>query len=318
LAIKGLGLPKDLYLSMFSARSQRANQILHSLIQQQATLARILTLVLMLFSAWLCGHLFWLFVTPQDGVERWTPSSVSTSSTEISQSQTDIGKLLSANLFGVESQDAPKFVEQVVEAPKTSLSLVLVGVVSSSDSSRSLAVIANRGSQETYGIGEDITGTRARLRNVLKDRVIIENQGRNETLMLEGLEYKNIGQLQESTSTSRQSNVQGNNPAEVNLGDLDAIRSAIAEDPQQFLKYIRLSQVNTDGKLVGYRVRPGSERALFDSVGLEDGDIAVELNGTDLTQPAAMGELWKTFGELNEINLTVERDGQRYDIYMQF
>ncbi|MFS1426027.1 hypothetical protein LMH73_002250 [Vibrio splendidus] len=41
--------------------------------------------------------------------------------------------------------------------------------------------------------------------------------------------------------------------------------------------------------LVGYRVRP--ERALFDSVGLQDGDIAVELNGADLTEPSAMVEI---------------------------
>ncbi|GAM54672.1 general secretion pathway protein C [Vibrio ishigakensis] len=76
--------------------------------------------------------------------------------------------------------------------------------------------------------------------------------------------------------------------------------------------------MNRDGKLVGYRVRPGRDRALFDSVGLQDGDIAVELNGADLTNPASMGEIWKNLNQLSELNLTVERDGQRYDIYLQF
>lgn len=307
-------------MSTFSAYSQRANQILSSLINQQATLARALTFILMVSSAWLCGQLFWQLISPQGAVERWSPTSVAAGSATATQQETDIAELLAANLFGEESQATPQVVKQVVDAPKTSLNLVLVGVVASSDSKSSLAVIANRGSQETYGIGEDITGTRARLSNVLRDRVIIENQGRNETLMLEGLEYKQVADVQAAAAQSRQSNVQGNNPepeSEIDLSDLDAIRSAIAEDPQQFLKYIRLSQVNLDGKLVGYRVRPGRERALFDSVGLQDGDIAVELNGADLTAPSAMGEIWKTLDELNEINLTVERDGQRYDIYLQ-
>ncbi|GEM78133.1 type II secretion system protein GspC [Vibrio superstes NBRC 103154] len=303
-------------MSKFSTYSHKANQLLNSVVNQQAIIARGLTFVLLVTSAWLCGHLFWHLMGSESGVERWSPSAANVGNTTAQQQGTDIAPLLNANLFGEESEEATKVVEQVVDAPKTRLNLVLVGVVASSNQKSSLAVIANRGNQDTYGIGETIDGTRAQLRNVLKDRVIIENQGRNETLMLEGIEYKRVADVQEIAKQQPQSNVQGNNP-EVDLGDLDSIKAAISENPQQFLKYIRLSQVNRDGKLVGYRVRPGRERALFDSVGLQDGDIAVELNGADLTEPSAMGEIWKSLGDLSEINLTVERDGQRYDIYLQ-
>ncbi|MEZ9923887.1 type II secretion system protein GspC [Vibrio breoganii] len=311
-----VGTSKGPVLSKFSTYSHKANQLLNSVVNQQAIIARGLTFVLLVTSAWLCGHLFWHLMGSESGVERWTPSTANVGTNTGQQQGADIAPLLNANLFGEESEDAPAVVEQVVDAPKTRLNLVLVGVVASSNQKSSLAVIANRGNQDTYGIGETIDGTRAQLRNVLKDRVIIENQGRNETLMLEGIEYRRVADVQEIVKQQPQSNVQGNNP-EVDLGDLDSIKSAISENPQQFLKYIRLSQVNRDGKLVGYRVRPGKERALFDSVGLQDGDIAVELNGADLTDPSAMGEIWKSLGDLSEINLTVERDGQRYDIYLQ-
>ena len=53
-------------------------------------------------------------------------------------------------------------------------------------------MIANRGTQATYGINEEIEGTRAKLKAVLIDRVIIDNSGRDETLMLEGIEYKRL------------------------------------------------------------------------------------------------------------------------------
>ncbi|PMG05781.1 type II secretion system protein GspC [Vibrio breoganii] len=311
-----VGTSKGPVLSKFSTYSHKANQLLNSVVNQQAIIARGLTFVLLVTSAWLCGHLFWHLMGSESGVERWTPSTANVGTNTGQQQGADIAPLLNANLFGEESEEAPAVVEQVVDAPKTRLNLVLVGVVASSNQKSSLAVIANRGNQDTYGIGETIDGTRAQLRNVLKDRVIIENQGRNETLMLEGIEYRRVADVQEIAKQQPQSNVQGNNP-EVDLGDLDSIKSAISENPQQFLKYIRLSQVNRDGKLVGYRVRPGKERALFDSVGLQDGDIAVELNGADLTKPSAMGEIWKSLGDLSEINLTVERDGQRYDIYLQ-
>ncbi|MFS1426028.1 type II secretion system protein N [Vibrio splendidus] len=113
--------------------------------------------------------------------------------------------MLNANLSG-RVRRSPVAVEQVVDAPKTRLNLVLVRVASSNQKN-SLAVIANRGSQDTYGIGETIDGTRAQQGNVLKDRVIIENQGRNETLMLEGIEYKRQAMCKTSHKQP-QSNVQ--------------------------------------------------------------------------------------------------------------
>ncbi|GAD80512.1 type II secretion system protein GspC [Vibrio ezurae] len=304
-------------MSKFSTHSHKANQLLTSVVNQQAIIAKALTLILLVSTAWLCGHLLWHLMGSDSDVEHWRPAAGSaTGPASATHQGTDISSLLNANLFGVESKEAaPKATQQVVDAPKTRLNLVLVGVVASSIQKNSLAVIANKGSQDTYGVGEVIDGTRAKLNNVLSDRVIIENQGRNETLMLEGIEYKRATN-KEVVNKQPQSNVQGNNP-KVDTASLDKIKAEISSNPQQLLKYIRLSQVNRDGKLIGYRVRPGRERTLFDSIGLQDGDIAVELNGADLKNPASMGTIWKSLGDLSELNLTVERNGQRYDIYLQ-
>ncbi|GAD87934.1 MULTISPECIES: type II secretion system protein GspC [Vibrio] len=305
-------------MSKFSTYSHKANQLLTSVVNQQAIIAKMLTFILLVSTAWLCGHLLWHLMGSESDVEHWRPVAGSGSGVASSPHQgMDISSLVNANLFGVESKEStPKVTQQVVDAPKTRLNLVLVGVVASSIQKNSLAVIANKGSQDTYGVGETIDGTRAKLSNVLSDRVIIENQGRNETLMLEGIEYKRVANNAGAVKKQPQSNVQGNNP-KVDTASLDKIKAEISENPQQLLKYIRLSQVNRDGKLVGYRVRPGRERTLFDSIGLQDGDIAVELNGADLKNPASMGAIWKSLGDLSELNLTVERNGQRYDIYLQ-
>ena len=73
-----------------------------------------------------------------------------------------------------------------------------------------------------------------------------------------------------------------------------------------------------DGELVGYRLSPGRDSVLFESVGLQNGDIATQLNGQDLTDPAAMAEIFKDINDLTELNLTVDRNGQSYDVYLQF
>ena len=48
------------------------------------------------------------------------------------------------------------------------------------------------------------------------------------------------------------------------------------------------------------------------------GDIATQLNGQDLTDPAAMGNIFRSISELTELNLVVERDGQQHEVFIEF
>jgi general secretion pathway protein C len=294
------------------------NGILQWLSASQATLSVLLVLMFLSASAWLGGALFWSVVDEGPVVAQWRATPVSGGQTDVGSGQ-DITTLVEANLFGEYSaQPLRKPVEPVVtDAPKTRLNLVLVGVVASSAPESSLAVIANRGSQATYGLGETISGTRAKLKSVLPDRVIIDNGGRFETLMLEGIEYKRLDKVSQP-KVDRAALRGGNNPGPIQSRELDTIRQEITRDPQKIMQYIRLSQVKDGDEIVGYRVSPGSKPALFDAVGLQRGDIATTLNGEDLTDPAAMGRIWQSISDLTELNLTVIRDGQPYDIYIVF
>ncbi|PMH46035.1 type II secretion system protein GspC [Vibrio sp. 10N.286.49.B3] len=286
-------------------------------LQQQSSF--IITAILIASSAWVFGQVTWLNQSSQQSVSTWQPAKDGTA--VVNQAGIDLSAVKSMNMFGVykAKAEAPKVEKKpvVTDAPKTRLNLVLVGAVASSNDKRSLAVIANRGKQNTYGIGEEIDGTRAKLTSVLVDRIIIDNQGRHETLMLEGVDYNQRSQSQPAAKASRTSRTQSNNSAQ--SGDnLASIKQAITEDPQQIFQYVRLSQVKKEGSVVGYRVSPGKEADLFNSVGLQSGDIAVGLNGTDLTDPSAMGSILKEMNNLTELNLTVERNGQQHDIYIEF
>ncbi|WP_105902663.1 type II secretion system protein GspC [Vibrio gangliei] len=282
-------------------------------VQNQAQVSFLCTLVLVAMIAWLVGILIWSLFSTQPTVSRWTAPQVSGSSASARPQSTDsVSSLLSANLFGLYTQTPTESSQPVTkDAPQTRLNLTLVGAVSSSNDKLSLAIIANQGKQSTYGIGETIDNTRVTLQAVYVDRVIIRNQGRDETLMLQGIDYSASPQ-----PVARQAV----EPAQTGDGaaDLDTIREEISSDPQKIFQYIRLSQVMEEGQLKGYRVRPGNDRALFDQVGLKDGDIATSLNGQDLTDASQMTELWKTALDSMEWNLTVERDGQPHDIYIQF
>lgn len=281
-------------------------------IQQRLSLA--CCLLLLMSAAWVLGKMFWLLQSPEGSVSPWSAAPVSSQSQM--QSSLDTSALKNSHLFGEYQQEA-KVVEKPVvqDAPKTRLNLTLVGVVASSDANKSLAVIANRGSQSTYGLQEQIEGTRAQLKAVFSDRVIIDNSGRDETLMLAGIDYSKLSASMPTAKPSQ--NRQGNNAAN-NASKIESIRAQISQDPQKIFQYVRMSQVKRDGKVTGYRVTPGKEPELFRSVGLQSGDIATQLNGHDLTDPASMSKIFKTISEASELNLTVERDGQPYDINIEF
>ncbi|EJL6842018.1 type II secretion system protein GspC [Vibrio cholerae] len=282
----------------------------------QKPISEGLTLLLLVASAWTLGKMVWVVSTEQTPVPTWSPTL---SGLKAERQPLDISVLQKGELFGVftEPKEAP-VVEQpvVVDAPKTRLSLVLSGVVASNDVQKSLAVIANRGVQATYGINEVIEGTQAKLKAVMPDRVIISNSGRDETLMLEGLDYT----APATASVSNPPRPRPNQPNAVPQFEdkVDAIREAIARNPQEIFQYVRLSQVKRDDKVLGYRVSPGKDPALFESIGLQDGDMAVALNGLDLTDPNVMNTLFQSMNEMTEMSLTVERDGQQHDVYIQF
>ncbi|MDK9759755.1 type II secretion system protein GspC [Vibrio sp. D173a] len=281
----------------------------------QQKLSLITCCVLIAISAWILGQLAWFIEPAEQSITSWKAQA---SSSSRPQSTLDISSLQKSHLFGEYNAETPQVIEQPViqDAPKTRLNLVLVGAVASSDPNRSLAVIANRGKQATYGISEEIEGTRAKLKAVLIDRVIIDNSGRDETLMLEGLEYKRLS-VSAPAKPRASASVRGNNPGSAEE-KLEEIKAKITQDPQQIFQYVRLSQVKRDGNVIGYRVSPGRDPELFKSVGLQSGDIATQLNGQDLTDPAAMGTIFRSISDLTELNLVVERDGQQHDIFIEF
>ncbi|HHX8372838.1 TPA: type II secretion system protein GspC [Vibrio alginolyticus] len=281
----------------------------------QAKLSLLLTCLFIAITGWILGKIVWLAIPQSSEVPQWRPSAGSVAASNKGDA-IDFNALQNANLFGKYTEQKAAVVEQpiVKDAPKTRLNLTLVGAVASSDANTSLAVIANRGKQATYGLGEEIEGTRATLKAVLVDRVIIDNQGRDETLMMEGIEYK---KLSESPQVAR-AQAQRAEAATSDVGEkLEQIREEIAKDPQSVFKYITISPVKKDGDIVGYRVSPGRDAALFNDVGLQPGDIAVQLNGIDLSDPSSSVQLMQVMSDPQELNLTVERDGQQYDIYIQ-
>ena len=226
----------------------------------------------------------------------------------------DVRSLLQLALFGkaavvpkedVSTANMPSAVKQ--DAPRTRLNLTLTGVLASTVPSRSIAVIIYAGQEASYGIGDTITGTPAKLRDILPDRVILNNQGQDETLMLDGEEFKAPGR---EGSAARPAAPVGNTP-------LSQLRDDLVKNPGKLLDYITISPVMRDGKLQGYRINPGKDVAFFHRMGLQSNDLAVSINGNDLRDNAQAMQIMNQLSSMTEMNLTVERNGQSQDVYIK-
>ena len=199
-------------------------------------------------------------------------------------------------------------------APKTRLKISLVGIIAASDSALSSVIIEYRGKQDSYFIDSEITGTNAVVVEIYDDHIIILVDGEQQTLILDGLEEDN--RIIESIATTKNiSSGRSRRKSAKKSKEIILDRNELLENPSKLQDFIRISPVREGNKVKGYRVKPGKYPSLFESSGLQAGDLAVELNGIDLTDMSKAIGLMKEFPTMKEISLTVDRNGELNELF---
>lgn len=225
-----------------------------------------------------------------------TPSSRTAPAT----ARPNVSRVVDKHLFGEASAAPPPVVEDVVDAPDTTLSLELLGVVSSNDSKDGLAIIADsRGQQKKYVVGDAIDGGGgAQLHGVYEDRVILNRAGTLETLRLP----------REASARARAvapRALQMPAPAE----EPSSLRNVLSENASRITDVIRVAPHIEQGQMVGFRINPGQERELFAALQLQPGDVVTDINGTAMTDPSRGLQVFEALGESTMANVTVLRNG---------
>ncbi|WP_233997925.1 MULTISPECIES: type II secretion system protein GspC [unclassified Pseudoalteromonas] len=275
-----------------------------------------------IYCGYLAASLVWL-LWPQPQVTAVMPPATASST---AKNGVNIAAIKAVKLFGDAAavvQEQPKQ-EVTSDAPETRLSINLTGVVAATDdNSAGLAIIESQGSQETYGIDDVIKGTRAKLAKVLPDRAILDVNGRFETLMLDGVSFTKTVSMPvpaskepEKSGPSRQQAKQSVNvTADPELkAELQQKREEVLADPGKLTDYIRVSPVRNQGQLQGYKLSPGKDPLLFKQMGLENNDIAVAINGYQLTDMKQAMAALQELRSSTEAAITVNRNGQLIDV----
>ena len=291
-------------------------------------------LVIFLALLWICHSislLFWyLFPAPEIEEPKVIAAPISQSQSGAASASVDLSQLTSVNLFGEASADVlPQEVaaeendfQNIDEenAATTALSLQLQGIIASSVADESRAIIADGSTQQLYAIGDEMPqGNRVKLAKILDSRVILDNNGRAESLWLYSEEdFKNLPSNQQRQASNGPP--PGYDPTQSQGGRAaraltEATKRTVKVDPsakdapKSINDVVRFSVYRKDGKMQGYRVRPGRNADLFKQAGLKTGDIVTSVNGIVVDDPRKIRSVYDSLKQTSDAQLEVVRDG---------
>ena len=212
-----------------------------------------------------------------------------------------MSRIASLHLFGqAEVQAAPE-VAANVDAPETRLNLKLRGILSANQPAYSRAIIASGSNEDIYAVGASVPGG-ATVHAVLDDRVLLNRRGKIEALTLP----------RQSAEFSVED--AGNDFTAAPEEDFGDIRDQIAEEPSSISEMVRMRPVMEGGQMRGVKIWPLKDRERFSAAGLQPGDLVTAVNGSPLTDPAAMQQVVQQLDSMNSLTLTIERNGSTEDI----
>lgn len=229
----------------------------------------------------------------------------------------DIAAIGAWHLFGKLEANRPIAAPPVV-IPVTPLNLRLVGIFFAERGGHwALALIADGNNLERgYRISDVLPGG-ARLERIERDQVVVSRNGREEVLKLPKLDDPNRPVVAPSVPlepavepTPEPGPTTFNAPQVIDARAIaERLRGEVASRPQALEDIAFASPYVQNGQFVGFRLRPGRDRQLFQQLGLNGGDVLTEINGARLSSPAQGLAILQELMGASRIDVRVLRNG---------
>ena len=298
-------LQSDWAVAFNEALASRLGQVL-------PTVVSVLLLILVAFTLADGVLRFW----PQDEVVP-TPAVAPPAETDSagSRPQVNTAELMRMNLFGqadARAQPGPRTTE---EAPDTRLNLTLRGIFAQSASDSGIAIIQKPGADERFfKAGGDVFGM-ARLEEIYADRIVLERNGKFETLRLPENKIK-TGMTGNEKPARAVTRAPGSGKRRVDnmmklIKDHRKKKLQLVDDPWQILHYEGLYE---KGKVVGLRLDAEEEAEFLALHGLQLGDVIRSINGNKLDGGMGLARAVKALSQEQFLELGVERNGEQLTI----
>lgn len=269
-------------------------------------------------SLMLAKSVFTLLIASQLAVLTWMTLSPSTLVlTEPSRGQDSNavqekqGSIADWHIFGDAVVDVV-VVPKEVNAPKTRLRLELLGVMAASQAEKSSAIIAPKGGAgENYRVGDVVQG-RTKLAAVHQDKVILDSNGKLETLKFDLTRKQSMRKSSKPTPAQKKAASRGSLKDRFkkvrNASDaVTLLRDEVTNNPKGALKQLGL-ETSANGE--GYKV--SSSGSMLTQLGLQPGDIILSVNGQTLGNLDDDQSLLEQVSNSGQARLEIQRGNRRF------
>jgi general secretion pathway protein C len=235
----------------------------------------------------------------------------------------DLDRILSWHLLGKAGEPAAVAITDTIAveslqgieegAGETRLDLNLRGIISSADDGLGHAIIEYKSKQKIYAVEDNLpVSGRVTLAKVMPDRVVIDNRGIYELLIL----YADNTLSPQLAASTAKAVPKGESKYVDMRADARTTRLAKAyrhrlyKNPESLAELVRISPVRDGDVLRGYRVAPGSDDAQFSALGFKRGDLVTNVNGIALNDPGNTIRLYQLMRGAGEAVFDLERGEQ--------
>ncbi|TCS42079.1 type II secretion system protein N [Reinekea marinisedimentorum] len=268
----------------------------------------------------------WLIIAPAPAVSvpAIKPAKAS-SSAQNGEDWVQISSVVSRRaFFGEEVTVAQEEKATSIEAPETSLNLSLLAILAGADGTGYAIIGEAKSTGKVFRVGDDVYG-KAELQAVYGDRVIIDRNGKLETLRYEKLKSTELlkavtgeddsdsiegaSSLSEVMSRANRAVAEGGDMAAEVQGVMGYVAERANADPEAFIAELGL-EVTDQGYQVSRKARQ------LQMVGLRPGDVINSVNdvpvGDVSTDQALLNQIMDTGGELK---IQITRGSRSLTIY---
>lgn len=267
--------------------------------------------VLVIVLALLTAKLVWTVMTPTDSVATYTdrplPAPMRGASSALTVA-TDRTVLVTQNPF--DHEDAEIIVQDV---PETTLNLRLDGLRMSTDSdgSGNAVIRTPDGVGKNFSVGDEILAG-VTLERILSDRVIINRDGADETLMLGG-RGAGLSVISDDSRIAAETDASESEP----VPEIPSVIEGRLAGPEVLFGAMNAGPVMIGGQVTGYRLTPIGDASIMRQAGLEPGDVLLQINGTSVVN-LDMNDVIGRISAIETAELQINRNGSPRTVRLVF
>ena len=225
---------------------------------------------------------------------------------------------LDASLVTNERSDNRDGIER--NAAETRLPLSLTGIVASIEDGLGSVVIRASGAEQVYAVGDGLPAPgQVTLAKIMPHSIVIDNNGTYELLTL----YEGASLIVPTTPSREQRATPSDRTVAAPRLEAQPLvaseakrrevaqryRRALYETPEALASLLTVSPVQADGAIIGYRISPSKERAAFDALGFQPGDMVTGVNGLSLSDTTNTLKLYTLMKDATAATFDITREG---------